>query len=87
MIIFRHKTEHVECANAFFLHTQFQRVQLKEDKLHNLQYLMIQRCGYSIMPSSVRMPNGDFLVALRRRDDDPSQHNFIEHSRYNKGTL
>jgi hypothetical protein len=34
--------------------------------------------GYSIMPSSVRMPNGDFLVALRRRDNVPAQHNFIE---------
>ncbi len=34
--------------------------------------------GYSIMPSSIRMPNGDFLVALRRRDNDPAQHNFIE---------
>ncbi len=34
--------------------------------------------GYSIMPSSVRMPNGDFLVALRRRNNDPAQHNFIE---------
>jgi len=34
--------------------------------------------GYSIMPSSVRLPNGDFLVALRRRDNDPMQHNFIE---------
>ncbi len=36
------------------------------------------RSGYSIMPSSVRMPGGDFLVALRRRDNDPVQHNFIE---------
>jgi hypothetical protein len=34
--------------------------------------------GYSIMPSSIRMTNGDFLVALRRRDNDPAQHNFIE---------
>ncbi|MHC4735660.1 MAG: sialidase family protein [Planctomycetota bacterium] len=34
--------------------------------------------GYSIMPSSIRLPNGDFLVALRRRDNDPAQHNFIE---------
>jgi len=34
--------------------------------------------GYSIMPSSIRLPKGDFLVALRRRDNDPAQHNFIE---------
>ena len=34
--------------------------------------------GYSIMPSSILMPNGDFLVALRRRDNNPVQHNFIE---------
>jgi hypothetical protein len=34
--------------------------------------------GYSIMPSSVRVPNGDFLVALRCRDNNPVQHNFIE---------
>ncbi|UCG58556.1 MAG: exo-alpha-sialidase, partial [Phycisphaerales bacterium] len=34
--------------------------------------------GYSIMPSSTLMPNGDLLVALRRRDNKPAQHNFIE---------
>jgi len=34
--------------------------------------------GYSIMPSSARMPNGDILVAMRRRDNNPAQHNFIE---------
>jgi len=43
--------------------------------------------GYSIMPSSVRMPNGDFLVALRRRDNDPAQHNFIELFRSRDGCL
>jgi len=39
--------------------------------------------GYSIMPSSICLPNGDFLAALRRRDNNPAQHNFIElyHSR------
>jgi len=39
--------------------------------------------GYSIMPSSTRSPDGDFLVALRRRDNYPAEHNFIElyHSR------
>ncbi|MGB2806777.1 MAG: sialidase family protein [Sedimentisphaerales bacterium] len=34
--------------------------------------------GYSIMPSSARLTNGDFLVALRRRDSEPEPHNFIE---------
>jgi len=34
--------------------------------------------GYSIMPSSILMPNGDLLVALRRRDNEPAEHNFIE---------
>jgi hypothetical protein len=43
--------------------------------------------GYSIMPSSVRLPNGDFLVALRRRDNDPAQHNFIELFRSRDGGL
>jgi hypothetical protein len=43
--------------------------------------------GYSIMPSSVRMPNGDFLVALRRRDNIPAQHNFIELFRSQDGGL
>ena len=43
--------------------------------------------GYSIMPSSVRMPNGDFLVALRRRDNVPAQHNFIELFRSHDGGL
>ena len=43
--------------------------------------------GYSIMPSSVRMPNGDFLVTLRRRDNDPAQHNFIELFRSRDGGL
>jgi hypothetical protein len=36
------------------------------------------RSGYSIMPSSIRLPNGDFLAALRRRNNNPAQHNFIE---------
>jgi hypothetical protein len=43
--------------------------------------------GYSIMPSSVRMPNGDFLVALRRRNNIPAQHNFIELFRSQDGGL
>ncbi|MBC8216869.1 MAG: exo-alpha-sialidase [Planctomycetes bacterium] len=43
--------------------------------------------GYSIMPSSIRMPNGDLLVALRRRDNDPAQHNFIELFRSRDGGL
>ena len=43
--------------------------------------------GYSIMPSSIRMPNGDFLVALRRRNNDPAQHNFIELFRSRNGGL
>jgi len=43
--------------------------------------------GYSIMPSSVRMPNGDFLVALRRRNNDPVQRNFIELFRSRDGGL
>ena len=43
--------------------------------------------GYSIMPSSVRMPKGDFLVALRRRDNIPTQHNFIELFRSQDGGL
>ena len=43
--------------------------------------------GYSIMPSSVRLPAGDFLVALRRRDNDPEQHNFIELYRSQNGGL
>jgi len=43
--------------------------------------------GYSIMPSSTRLPNGDFLVALRRRDNDPVQHNFIELFRSQDGGL
>jgi hypothetical protein len=43
--------------------------------------------GYSIMPSSIRLPNGDFLVALRRRDNNPSQHNFIELYRSRDGGL
>ena len=43
--------------------------------------------GYSIMPSSVRLPGGDFLVALRRRDNDPAQHNFIELLRSGDGGL
>ncbi|MHC4742675.1 MAG: sialidase family protein [Planctomycetota bacterium] len=34
--------------------------------------------GYSIMPSSILMPDGVFLVALRRRGNKPEQHNFIE---------
>lgn len=34
--------------------------------------------GYSIMPSSICLPNGDVLAALRRRDNNPAQHNFIE---------
>jgi hypothetical protein len=45
------------------------------------------RSGYSIMPSSIRMPGGDFLVALRRRDNDPAQHNFIELFRSRDGGL
>jgi hypothetical protein len=43
--------------------------------------------GYSIMPSSALMPNGDLLVALRRRDNDPVQHNFIELFRSRDGGL
>jgi hypothetical protein len=43
--------------------------------------------GYSIMPSSVHFSNGDFLAALRRRDNDPSQHNFIELYRSRDGGL
>ncbi|MHC4629126.1 MAG: exo-alpha-sialidase, partial [Planctomycetota bacterium] len=43
--------------------------------------------GYSIMPSSVLMPDGDLLVALRRRDNDPAQHNFIELFRSRDGGL
>jgi hypothetical protein len=43
--------------------------------------------GYSIMPSSIRMPNGDLLVALRHRDNDPAQHNFIELFRSHDGGL
>jgi len=43
--------------------------------------------GYSIMPSSIRMTNGDFLVSLRRRDNDPAQHNFIELFRSRDGGL
>jgi len=43
--------------------------------------------GYSIMPSSIRLPNGDFLVALRRRDNDPAQRNFIELFRSQDGGL
>ena len=43
--------------------------------------------GYSIMPSSIRLPNGDFLVALRRRDNNPAQHNFIELFRSRDGGL
>ena len=43
--------------------------------------------GYSIMPSSTRLPDGDFLVALRRRDNNPVQHNFIELYRSRDGGL
>jgi hypothetical protein len=43
--------------------------------------------GFSIMPSSVHLPNGDLLVALRRRDNDPAQHNFIELFRSRDGGL
>lgn len=43
--------------------------------------------GYSIMPSSIVMPDGDFLAALRRRDNDPRQHNFIELYRSRDGGL
>jgi len=43
--------------------------------------------GYSIMPSSVRLPNGDFLAALRRQDKDPEEHNFIELFRSQDGGL
>ncbi len=43
--------------------------------------------GYSIMPSSIHLPNGGFLVALRRRDNDPAQHNFIELFRSRDGGL
>jgi hypothetical protein len=43
--------------------------------------------GYSIMPSSIRMPSGHFLVALRRRDNDPAQHNFIELFRSQDGGM
>ena len=43
--------------------------------------------GYSIMPSSVRLPGGDLLAALRRRDNDPKQHNFIELFRSRNGGL
>lgn len=43
--------------------------------------------GYSIMPSSVCMPDGDFLVALRRRNNNPEQHNFIELFRSRDGGL
>ena len=43
--------------------------------------------GYSIMPSSIHMPNHDFLVALRRRENDPAQHNFIELFRSRDGGL
>ena len=43
--------------------------------------------GYSIMPSSILLSNGDFLVALRRRDNDPTQHNFIELYRSQDGGL
>lgn len=43
--------------------------------------------GYSIMPSSTRAPDGDFLVALRRRDNNPAEHNFIELFRSRDGGL
>jgi len=43
--------------------------------------------GYSIMPSSIRTAGGDFLVALRRRDNEPAQHNFIELFRSRDGGL
>jgi len=43
--------------------------------------------GYSIMPSSVRLAGGEFLAALRRRDNDPAQHNFIELFRSRDGGL
>jgi hypothetical protein len=43
--------------------------------------------GYSIMPSSVRMSDGNILVALRRRDNKPTQHNFIELFRSQDGGL
>ena len=43
--------------------------------------------GYSIMPSSIRLSSGDFLVALRRRDNNPAQHNFIELYRSQDGGL
>jgi len=43
--------------------------------------------GYSIMPSSTRTSNGDFLVALRRRDNNPAEHNFIELFRSRDGGL
>jgi hypothetical protein len=45
------------------------------------------RNGYSIMPSSSRLPDDGFLVALRRRDNDPAQHNFLELYRSRDGGL
>jgi hypothetical protein len=43
--------------------------------------------GYSIMPSSVRIGDDEFLVALRRRDNNPVQHNFIDLFRSRDGGL
>jgi len=45
------------------------------------------KSGYSIMPSSIRLQNGDFLAALRRRNNNPAQHNFIELFRSQDGGL
>ena len=43
---------------------------------------------FSIMPSSVRLPNGDFLVATRRRDDAVrDNHNTIELYRSQDGGM
>ncbi len=43
--------------------------------------------GFSIMPSSVRLPNDDLLVALRRCDYDPAPHHFMELFRSGDGGL
>ncbi len=50
------------------------------------QFAWIGPEGSSIMPSSTRLPNGDFLVALRRCDYKPV-HNFIELFRSRDGGL
>ncbi len=43
---------------------------------------------FSIMPSSVRLPNGDFVVATRRRDDSVREnHNSIELFRSQDGGM